>query len=120
MCGKGAQAFQFPAVTYPRKRNLNRIEAEQLVSYAVNFKVFLFTYQPLGVLFPRVISIAYRKRVEVTLICVERIMKITRTLLCRLSQQVLFCQSLQKRIFCIVIYITRYRDIVSFTKYYLK
>lgn len=120
MCGKGAQAFQFPAVTYPRKRNLNRIEAEQLVSYAVNFTVFLFTYQPLGVLFPRVISIAYRKRVEVTLICVETIMKITRKLLCRLSQQVLFCQSLQKRIFCIVIYITRYRDIVSFTKYYLK
>ena len=46
MCGKGAQALQFPAVTYPRKRNLNRIEAaEQLVSYAVNFTVFLFTYQ---------------------------------------------------------------------------
>ena len=51
MCGKGAQALQFPAVTYPRKRNLNRIEAaEQLVSYAVNFTVFLFTYQPLGAL----------------------------------------------------------------------
>lgn len=120
MCGKGAQALQFPAVTYPRKRNLNRIEAEQLVSYAVNFTVFLFTYQPLGALFPRAISIAYRKRVEVTLICVERIMKIKRKLLCRLSQQVLFCESLQKRFFCIVIYITRYRDIVSFTKYYLK
>lgn len=64
MCGKGAQAFQFPAVTYPRKRNLNRIEAEQLVSYAVNFTVFLFTYQPLGVLFPRVISIAYTAEKE--------------------------------------------------------
>lgn len=59
MCSKGAQALQFPAVTYPRKRNLNRIEAaEQLVSYAVNFTVFLFTYQPMGALFPRVISIA--------------------------------------------------------------
>lgn len=99
MCGKGAQALQFPAVAYPRKRNLNRIEAEQLVSYAVNFTVFLFTYQPLGALFPRVISIAYRKRVEVTLICVERIMKIMRKLLCRLSQQVLFVNRCRKEFF---------------------
>ena len=99
MCGKGAQALQFPAVTYPRKRNLNRIEAEQLVSYAVNFTVFLFTYQPLGALFPSAISIAYRKRVEVTLICVERIMKITKKLLCRLSQQVLFFNRCRKEFF---------------------